>query len=124
MVERAVVRAPESAAGLPPLGVGEARSGAVQPPVHLGIVGGHRPDIGGSNHRSSPRVRFRQRLCLLPSSRRFMGQARIACTGRRPWGEGHEEKAMKAVLFAKHGGGRAVSPVPPAPPPPRPPPRS
>src|SRR6202035_1481894 len=53
MVQGAVDGPQEGPARLPPLGIREARRSAVQPPVHLGIVGGHRADIGGGDHRTS-----------------------------------------------------------------------
>src|ERR1700751_5633847 len=94
MVESAVDRAPEGAARLPPLGVGEARSGTVQPPVHLGVVGGHRADISGRDHRiSSHAVRAAALLATLVMKIYGSGEDRL-----------YRVKAMKAVLFEKHGG--------------------
>ncbi|MNC86215.1 hypothetical protein D3C83_18550 [compost metagenome] len=52
--QRAVQRTPERAVRVPPLGVAEAARGAVQSPVHLGVVGRHRADIGGRDHRALP----------------------------------------------------------------------
>src|SRR6201987_4923451 len=94
MVESAVDRAPEGAARLPPLGVGEARSGTVQPPVHLGVVGGHRADIRGRDHRiSSHAVRAAALLATLVMKIYGSGEERL-----------YRGKARKAVLFEKHGG--------------------
>src|ERR1700738_3616320 len=94
MVQGAVDRAPEGAARLPPLGIREARRSAVQPPVHLGIVGGHRPDIGGGDHRTSTHL--------------VQAAALLATVVMKIYGSGEDrlyrENAMKAVLFEKHGG--------------------
>src|SRR5260370_10711089 len=51
MDERAVDRAPEGAPRRTPLGIAEAPRGIVEAPVHLGIVGRHRADIAGGDHR-------------------------------------------------------------------------
>src|ERR1700736_2605304 len=99
MVQGAVDRAPEGAARLPPLGVRKARGGAVQPPVHLGIVGGHRPDIGGGDHRTSTHL-VQAAALLATVVMKIYGQARIACTGRTPWEEGHESGAVREAWRA------------------------
>src|SRR5438034_1163024 len=80
MVEGAVDRAPEGAPRLPPLGVGEMRSGAVESPVHLGIVGGHRPDIGGRDHCGSSQT-VRAAALLAAAVTKIYGSAEHRCTG-------------------------------------------
>src|SRR4051812_18823623 len=49
--QRAMDRAPERAFPGAPLGLAEPFGGAVQAAVHLGVVGGHRADIGWRDHR-------------------------------------------------------------------------
>ena len=75
-------------ARLPPLGVRKARGGAVQAAVHLGIVGGHRADISGRDHRtSSHSVQAAALLATLVMKIYGSGEDRLyteKAMGRRP----------------------------------------
>src|SRR5438270_14039242 len=95
MVEGAVDRTPKGAVLLPSLGVREARGGAVQPAVHLGIVGGHRADISGRDHRGSSHA-VRAAALLATVVTKIYGSGGDGCTGRR----GHEGGAVREAWGA------------------------